>query len=122
MLMLIPLLSTLSLSPLYRAMTESDYARFSDEAMEELHARLEEMVEEYSPEGQDAWEVEYSVGLQNILEIIGLPPLSTADIAFTVRSSHTVARPAWYICDQQATPEPADLVEQPIQVSVQNRH
>ncbi len=50
---------TRSLSP--RPMTAADYEKYSNLAMEMLHERLERLVEEYSPEGANGWEVEYSV-------------------------------------------------------------
>ena len=42
-------------------MSAADYEKHSNETMETLHDQLEALVEEYSPEGANGWECEYSV-------------------------------------------------------------
>jgi hypothetical protein len=46
-----------------RTLTANEYEKVSNITMEILHERLERLVEEYSPEGANGWEVEYSVSL-----------------------------------------------------------
>ena len=38
-----------------------EYEKHANEAMDTLHDNLEALVEEYSPEGANGWECEYSV-------------------------------------------------------------
>lgn len=44
-----------------RTLSASDYEKHSNVTMEMLHDQLEALVEEYSPEGANGWECEYSV-------------------------------------------------------------
>jgi hypothetical protein len=51
----------------FSTLSASDYEKVANLAMDVLHERLESLVEEYSPEGSNGWEVEYSVRFPPVL-------------------------------------------------------
>jgi hypothetical protein len=58
-----------------RPLSAEEYEKYSNEAMETLHDNLEALVEEYSPEGANGWECEYTVS--QCRKVI-MPPLFLA--------------------------------------------
>ncbi|GHJ85466.1 hypothetical protein NliqN6_1868 [Naganishia liquefaciens] len=60
-------------TPLATTMTSAAYDRLATETMDTLYDSLEQLVEEWSPEGTHGWEVEYSSGVLTL----GLGPHGT---------------------------------------------
>jgi hypothetical protein len=87
-------------------MTNSTYERLSSDTMDTLYDHLEQLVEEWSPEGTHGWEIEYSVR----------PPSSHA-LTFLTDPARLVRRPdlglgtTRNLRDQQATAQPTDMAQ-----------